>query len=267
MTIDQPEEKKDGTTGGSFADRYYRTLYEVVLKVHLAKLAKLDEYFGLVFRAIKADPNVKRVSAFLKRMLQMCFVNESNFTAASLLVISELLKMRKDVAFEIFKFNSQLGAEKQAVISIHATKGKNVKAESSSDDDEEENFQDVDRVLEEKKTANKAHQKEITQKAEVNKYDPHKREPQFANALDSPLWELVALVNHCHPTICFWAETLAKGQFITYEGDPLLDFGVGNFLDRISYKTPKTSEQTLKFRKRMAQYEQPVNEMDFKNGA
>ena len=56
----------------------------------MAKLAKLDEYFGLMFRAVRADTNVKRVAAFFKRMLQMCFVNESNFAAATLLVISEL---------------------------------------------------------------------------------------------------------------------------------------------------------------------------------
>ena len=74
--------------------------------MHLAKLTKLDEYFGLIFRCIKADPNVKRIAAFLKRMLQMCFVNESNFSAATLLVISELLKVRKDVALEIYKFNA-----------------------------------------------------------------------------------------------------------------------------------------------------------------
>ena len=69
INIDEPEERSDGSKGGSFADRYYRTLYEVVLRVHLAKLAKMDEYFGLIFRCIKADPNVKRVAAFLKRML------------------------------------------------------------------------------------------------------------------------------------------------------------------------------------------------------
>ena len=73
-------------------------------------------------------------------------------------------------------------------------------------------------------------------------------------------------MNHCHPTICFWAEQLSKGQAITYEGDPLLDFGIGNFLDRIAYKQPKSSEQTLKFRKRMAQYEQPVNLINFHSG-
>ena len=56
----------------------------------------------------------------------MCFVNESNFSAATLLVISELLKVRKDVALEIYKFNSQLKEKErqgdQSVISIHAKK-------------------------------------------------------------------------------------------------------------------------------------------------
>ena len=118
-------------------------------------------------------------------------------------------------------------------------------------------------MLEEKKTAVKKEQKAISKKVSDAKYDALKREPQFANALDTPLWELVALVNHSHPTICFWAEQLSKGQSIAYEGDPLLDFGLSNFLDRIAYKQPKTSEQTLKFRKRMAQYEQPVNQIDF----
>ena len=91
----------------------------------------------------------------------MCFVNESNFSAATLLVISELLKVRKDVALEIYKFNSQLKEKErhgdQGIISIHAKKrnDQGLKAETS-DSEEEENFQDVDRVLEEKKTAVKA---------------------------------------------------------------------------------------------------------------
>ena len=48
LNIDKKELKEDGTEGGSFADRFYRTLYELLLKIHLSKLAKLDEYFGLV---------------------------------------------------------------------------------------------------------------------------------------------------------------------------------------------------------------------------
>jgi len=52
----------------------------------------------------------------------------------------------------------------------------------------------------------------------------------------------VSLVNHSHPTICVWAEQLSQGKTINYEGDPLQDFSIGNFLDRISYKQPKSSE-------------------------
>lgn len=104
--------------------------------MQLTKNAKLDEFFGLVFRAVRADNNVKRVAAYLKRLLQMCFVNESNFGAATLLVISELLKVRKDVAMEVFKFNAMV-SEGPAVISIHAQKPKEEKEVSDSDSDEE----------------------------------------------------------------------------------------------------------------------------------
>jgi hypothetical protein len=39
----------------NFADRFYRTLYDVMLKVHLQKTARMDDYFGLLFKAMKAD--------------------------------------------------------------------------------------------------------------------------------------------------------------------------------------------------------------------
>jgi ribosome biogenesis protein MAK21 len=74
----------------------------VVLKVHMQKTARMDEYFGLIFRAMKSDTSVSRVVAFIRRLLQMCLMNEANFTAASLLVLSEILAARADVRFELF---------------------------------------------------------------------------------------------------------------------------------------------------------------------
>ena len=151
--------------GASFNDRFYRTLYEVVLKVQLAKSAKMDEYFGLIFRAMKIDRNVPRVIAFLKRLLQMCFINEANFAAATLLVASEVLRSRRDVRYEIFQFdiaNKQgQGAEPKKMMSLEAT-GKAAADEqrnSKDSDDEEEVFKDVDRVLEEKKRTKAAERK------------------------------------------------------------------------------------------------------------
>ena len=63
----------------------------------------------------------------------------------------------------------------------------------------------------------------------------------------------------------FWAEQLLKGQLIEYGGDPLLDFGLANFLDRISFKQPKSAEKLAKHRQSMAKFEKPVNEIDFTN--
>ena len=56
------------------------------------------------------------------------------------------------------------------------------------------------------------------------------------------------------------------GDLIDYAGDPLLDFGLSNFLDRIAYKSPKTAEKAAKHRQRMAEYEKPVNEYNFTDG-
>jgi len=62
------------------------------------------------------------------------------------------------------------------------------------------------------------------------------------------MWELVQLARHAHPTISMWASDLAKGELLEYAGDPLLDFGLSNFLDRISFKNPKSDEKAEKHR-------------------
>ena len=112
----------------------------------MQKTARMDEYFGLVFRAMKSDSSVPRVVAFIRRLLQMCLVNEANFTAASLLVLSEILAARADVRFELFQSKAQ-DKSQAPVISSEAVK--------DSDDDEEQ-FLDVDRVQEAKQQAQNA---------------------------------------------------------------------------------------------------------------
>lgn len=77
---------------------------------------------------------------------------------------------------------------------------------------------------------------------------------------------MASLTLHAHPTVRLWAEKLLNGEYIVYNGDPLLDFGLGNFLDRIAYKNPKSSDKMSKFKQRMADFEKPVNEYDFNNG-
>ena len=73
------------------------------------------------------------------------------------------------------------------------------------------------------------------------------------------MFELIVLTQHTHPTIRLWATKVIDGESISYGGDPLLDFGIANFLDRLSYKNPKSLEKIAKFNKRMAATEKPIN--------
>jgi len=131
-------------------------------------------------------------------------------------------------------------------------------AVAAEDSDEEEVFLDADRD-------DQVRTKEKVERT-TSEYDSIKIEPKYANAENAPLWELATLARHCHPTICKWAEALLQGKPVEYVGDPLLDFSIANFLDRVSYKNPKASDKIDQFRKRMASYEKPINQIDFGAG-
>ena len=53
-----------------------------------------------------------------------------------------------------------------------------------------------------------------------------------------------------HPTIKLWASQLLNNTLVTYNGDPILDFSLSNFLDRIAYKEPKSIEKLEEYKER-----------------
>ncbi|TFK51436.1 CBF-domain-containing protein [Heliocybe sulcata] len=69
-------------------------------------------------------------------------------------------------------------------------------------------------------------------------YDPKKRDPQYAHAGASPMWELVPMLTHYHPTISLHARQLLLSQPVTSSPDLSLN-SLGHFLDRFVYKNPK----------------------------
>ncbi|KAG2155206.1 ribosome biogenesis protein [Suillus bovinus] len=69
-------------------------------------------------------------------------------------------------------------------------------------------------------------------------YDPRKRDPQFAHPSASPLFELIPLIHHYHPTVSLHAQQLLSGQPITSNPDLSLNT-LSHFLDRFVYKNPK----------------------------
>jgi len=62
----------------------------------------------------------------------------------------------------------------------------------------------------------------------------------YSKAEKSQLYELVALAQHSHPTVRLWSQNLLDDKPFSYKGDPILDFTISNFLDRLAYKDPKS---------------------------
>ncbi|EIN04447.1 CBF-domain-containing protein [Punctularia strigosozonata HHB-11173 SS5] len=69
-------------------------------------------------------------------------------------------------------------------------------------------------------------------------YDPKKRDPQYAHAGSSPLWELTPLLHHFHPSVALHARQLLASQPVTAQPDLALNT-LSHFLDRFVYKNPK----------------------------
>ncbi|KAI5310569.1 hypothetical protein KEM55_005250, partial [Ascosphaera atra] len=74
------------------ADRFYRTLYESLLDPRIATSSKQPMYLNLLYKALKADLNVKRVKAFVKRLVQVLVLQNPSFVCGVLFLIRELEK-------------------------------------------------------------------------------------------------------------------------------------------------------------------------------
>ena len=83
-------------------------------------------------------------------------------------------------------------------------------------------------------------------------YDSAKRDPQFAQGEYSFLNELYLLEKHYHPSVQRMAKFLLQNynkDIISYNGDPLLDFSLTNFLEKFMLKNPKIKKEKKEIKK------------------
>ncbi|KAG8911303.1 hypothetical protein FRC00_006735 [Tulasnella sp. 408] len=81
----------------SVLDRFYRTIYESLLDPRLAFASKKAMYLNLLFKALKADDNQSRVSAFVKRFLQALSMHDPGFICGALFLLAELFGINPEL--------------------------------------------------------------------------------------------------------------------------------------------------------------------------
>ena len=193
-------------------DRFYRTLYESLLDPRLLASSKQVLYLNLLYRALRSDLNVDRIKAFTKRILQVVAMHQPSFTCGAIYLIREL----EGVFRSLQAFADQAGDRPE---------------------DQEEVFRDVP---EEPDDVQYSNTQPKPKSSSSTLYDPRKRDPSFAHASNSSLWDIHTLTSHYHPSVSLFATRLLTHDPMPPKPDLSLNTLI-HFLDRFVYKNPKTS--------------------------
>ncbi|CAO2650333.1 Nn.00g016250.m01.CDS01 [Neocucurbitaria sp. VM-36] len=193
------------------ADRFYRTLYESLLDPRLISTSKHIMFLNLLYRSLKADTSIKRVKAFVKRLLQVIHMHEPPFICGVLYLINELI------------------ATFPTVKSMLST------PEDHAEDSGEEHYEDVAEDGEGNTSKEESKSTHPT-------YDARKRDPEHAQADLSCLWELLPLQAHYHPSVHVLASRIVNQEPIKEKPDPTI-YTLMNFLDKFSFRNAKTKVQ------------------------
>lgn len=157
-------------------------------------------YLNLVYKSLKADADEERIKAFVKRLCQVLNVQEPPFIVGTLVLLGELFAAKRGL---------------RAML-------------TEPEDESVEHFADVD---------DEAPRPPVVPDVPTT-YDSRKRDPRFAHAGDTALWDLLPLLHHYHPTVSLNATQLLRGERVTSNADLTLNT-LMHFLDRFVFRNPK----------------------------
>jgi ribosome biogenesis protein MAK21 len=193
-------------------ERFYRTLYESLLDPRLVTSSKQALYLNLLYRSLKNDVDVRRVKAFVKRMLQVINLHQASFACGILFLVAELGNTFPDLKTLL------------------------TEPEYHGEDDEEV-YRDADVSMTDAPAP--AVDGEAPKRHPV--YDGRKRDPEYSNADKSCLWEIIPFLSHFHPSVSVFATNV----FVRQESLPkpeLANHTLMHFLDKFVYRNPKATD-------------------------
>ncbi|KAI1004291.1 Ribosome biogenesis protein [Podosphaera aphanis] len=202
------------TTKNLSVDRFYRTLYESLLDPRLVTSSKHALYLNLLFRSLRSDTDTKRVKAFAKRMMQILTLHQPPFICGTLYLLKEL-----ETNFPGLR-SLRIDPE---------------------DDGLEEKFVDAPEEADSHIQTDYIQTDDQAPQSTSN-YDGRKRDPQYSNAHNSCLWEIIPFLAHFHPSVSLFAKRLLEDEKMPPKPD-LASHSLSSFLDRFVYRNAKAASK------------------------
>ncbi|KAL9090697.1 MAG: hypothetical protein Q9165_005185 [Trypethelium subeluteriae] len=201
------------------ADRFYRTLYESLLDPRVLNSSKQVMYLNLLYKSLKADVSVRRVQAFVKRLLQVITMHEPPFISGVLFLISSLESTFPSIR-AMFTQPEELDST-----GIPPSQPPNNNSTNDTNGDNNDN--------------DPTPHADPTSTPSPPRYDPRKRDPSHAHAQHTCLWELLPFLTHHHPSISLAASHLLSGKAAPSQPEPA-HYTLMHFLDRFAYRSART---------------------------
>ncbi|XP_071457598.1 CCAAT/enhancer-binding protein zeta isoform X2 [Marmota flaviventris] len=211
----------------------------------LMMCSKQAMFLNLVYKSLKADIVLRRVKAFVKRLLQVTCTQMPPFICGALYLVSEIFKAKPGLRSQLNDHPESDDEENFVDIGDDEDIEKFTDADKETEMDTMKKVQTEEAVPEsdtdttKPKTPSWVHFDNLKGGKQLKTYDPFSRNPLFCGAENTSLWELKKLSEHFHPSVALFAKTILQGNYIQYSGDPLQDFTLMRFLDRFVYRNPK----------------------------
>lgn len=207
-------------------ERYMRTLYQSLFDPRLFTSSKQPMYMNLLYRSLKDDASIRRVKAFVKRLIQTLAFHEPPFICLALYLIIELSNIFPGL-------KSMLDQPE-----IHETPEDSFPSDlNTATDIPRPSLTSTD-----------------TATLRNHTYDGRKREPEYSNADTTCLWDLLPYTNHAHPSVSLFATHILSNIISTTnpnttkptiapppKPDPATHT-LTHFLDKFAYRNPKASQ-------------------------
>lgn len=204
------------TTSTALIDRFHSSLYSSMLDNRLATTSKTAMYLNLCFKAMRVDVDEDRRAAEVKRLVQILAHMDVEFVCGALFLIGELIRAHPRLRGMI----------------------------TDPEDDDEEVVRDQPEDGEDDADADETTAtKPLTATTPSTSYDARKRDPRFARAAPTCLWEVHPLLHHHHPTVRLLTTQLIQGKALTTTPDLTL-YSLSHFLDRFVYRNAKKPSAT-----------------------
>lgn len=224
-------------------NRFYSAFYKKLLDPQIGVGNKRAIFLNLLYRVLRNDHSVIRLKAFIKRIFQIILYYPANMACATLYVVSQVLKSKKDAHKIMSCFKADVKVEKEEKKENKKGKieneGKKKESEEEKTESEEEKISSTDSesseeeneitendnivisnvITETTKIITKISEEDIKEEPMIKEefdpekeYNPFCRNPLGSGANNSFYYELVALINHFHPSVALFASNIKEGD-------------------------------------------------------